>query len=128
MKKKEIRIKKNLLLAFVLLFALQINFMDAKAAGKTTPWGVTNADWTTNVTATNRGSAYFSVDKFARDPEAPNGQLMLNANGVVKYVSSSPISQIATAPTKEGVRFSPIAGSRYVGDRSYVRGNGIFYY
>lgn len=128
MKKKEIKIKRNLLLAFVLLFALQINFMDAKAADGETPWGVTNADWTASVKATARGTAYFSVNKFERDAEAPGAQLKLNINGVVAYVSSSPISKVAIATTKKGDVVNAMAGSRYVGDRSYVRGSGIFYY
>lgn len=133
MKRKEINIKKVLLLIFALLFVVQINFLDTSAANKSpvgltstsTGWSVSkNSNWSKKVTATGT-TTYFSVTSFSSDYEY--AMLAMKTAGAWTMVTKT-VSKIATASVKKGSAFTAqaqVSNPQYL---EYLNASGKFYY
>lgn len=133
MLKRGIQIKKFLLVAVALLFAVQMNLMDVNAASSTA-WnlrftkGAPTSDnvtiWSKTVRAT-QDTAYMSVTSFSSD----NADAMAGAyvNGVWAPVTRT-ASKVCTQNVKSG---SNITGKMQITKTSnliYFKSAGKFYY
>ena len=134
MMKKEILIKKFLLLVFALLFVVQISFMDANAAStgwslrftKGAPSSENVASWSKTVTATTT-SAYLSVTSFSSN----SGSAMVAVkNGGSWVMVTRTADKIATRNVKKGnsITAETKITNTNINGMNYLYSSGKFYY